>query len=189
MTRLLIGCCLALATGFHHILPDGLDHILFILGLFFLSRSFPVLLFQMTLFTLAHSLTLGLSLYGFIALPTRWVEVAIALSITFIAAENLWAKGRLQAWRPWVVFGFGLIHGLGFAHSFAAAPVIAPEHFLPAIFSFNLGIEIGQLAVIGLAFAIVGVWQKRDWYVRSVARPVSLLIALSGLYLAIDRIA
>jgi hypothetical protein len=200
MTRLLTGCLLAaLATagsvipayfssGFRHILPEGVDHILFILGLFFLSRRFPVLLFQMTLFTLAHSLTLGLSLHGLISLPTQWVEVAIALSISFIAAENLFAKGRLHAWRPWIVFGFGLIHGLGFAHSFGEKP-LAADQFLPAIFSFNLGIEIGQLTVIGLAFAVVGLWQKRDWYPHAIARPVSMLIALSGLGLAIDRIA
>lgn len=174
-------------SGFAHIFPDGLDHILFILGLFFLSRSFPVLLFQMTLFTLAHSLTLGLSLYGFISLPTAFVEIAIALSISFVAIENLFVKDQLRAWRPWIVFAFGLAHGLGFAHSFAETP-IAPEHFLPALFSFNLGIEIGQLVVVGIAFGAVFAWRNRVWYSKRIAQPASMMIALIGLYLAIERV-
>lgn len=102
MTRSLIGFSILAAAaavipkflmiGFTHILPQGLDHILCILGLFFLSRSLPALLFQMTLFTLAHSLTLGLSIYGFVSVPTQVVEVAIALSIAFIAIENVFQR-------------------------------------------------------------------------------------------------
>ena len=107
-----------------HSLPQGLDHILFILGLFFLSRSFPALLFQMTLFTLAHSLTLGLSIYSVVSVPPQVVEVAIALSIAFIAIENLF-RDDLSRWRPAVVFCFGLIHGLGFAHSFSENLLVA----------------------------------------------------------------
>jgi hypothetical protein len=174
------------ASGFAHILPDGVDHMLFILGLFFLSKEFSVLLFQLTIFTLAHSLTLALSLYGFISVPETFVEVAIALSISFIAIENLLVKDRLRAWRPWVVFGFGLIHGLGFAHSFAATPLDPPE-FLPAIFSFNMGIECGQLAVIGLAYAATISWWERDWYPGLVARPACMAIAATGLFMAVQR--
>lgn len=174
------------ADGFLHILPDGLDHILFILGLFFLSRDFSVLLFQMTLFTLAHSLTLGLSLYGFVSVPSSWVEVAIALSISFIAVENLLVKDRLCAWRPWVVFGFGLIHGLGFAHTFSDHP-IAPQHFLPALFSFNLGIECGQLVVVALAYAAVSTWWKRAEYGKCIARPACCCIAVTGVCMAVMR--
>jgi len=175
------------ATGFGHVLPDGLDHILFILGLFFLSRSFPVLLFQMTLFTLAHSLTLGLSLYGFISVPGKIVEIAIALSISFIAIENLIVKDRLRAWRPWVIIAFGLVHGLGFAHSFAEKP-ISKDNFLPALFSFNLGIEFGQVAVIGIAYVAVALWWKRDWYSNVIARPACVAIAMIGFYMASQRI-
>ena len=171
--------------GFTHILPDGPDHILFILGLFFLARNFSVLLLQMTLFTLAHSLTLGLSLYGIISVSTTFVEVAIALSISFIAIENLFTE-QLSHWRPWVVFAFGLIHGLGFAHTFQAK-ILSANDFLPALFSFNVGIEAGQLVVVGLAFAAVGAWWKRDFYVKAIARPASALIALTGLYWAVDR--
>ncbi|RYD20542.1 MAG: HupE/UreJ family protein, partial [Verrucomicrobiaceae bacterium] len=127
--------------GFSHILPSGLDHILFILALFFLTRNFGILLFQMTLFTLAHSLTLGLSLYGFVHVPSAPVEIAIALSIAFVAAENLFSD-KISRWRPWVVFASGLVHGLGFAHSFEQR-VVESENFLPALFSFNMGIEFG----------------------------------------------
>ena len=171
--------------GFGHILPNGLDHILFILGLFFLTREFGPLLFQMTLFTLAHSLTLGLSIYGVVAAPTRIVEVAIALSIAFIAIENLHCE-KLSRWRPGVVFGFGLVHGLGFAHSFKES-LVDPGDFLPALFSFNMGIEFGQIAVVGIAYAALALWWKRDWYRTAIARPASVLIAASGLYWAVER--
>ena len=171
--------------GFTHILPQGLDHILFILGLFFMARDAFTLLFQITLFTIAHSLSLGLSLHGIIALPTQWVEVAIALSIAFIAIENLFLD-RLSRWRPWMVFAFGLVHGLGFAHTFADTSVEAAA-FLPALFSFNLGIELGQLAVVGLAFVAVSAWWQRAWYRPAIARPASAMIAIAGLYWAIER--
>lgn len=173
------------AFGFAHIVPGGLDHILFILGLFFLARDVFSLLVQVTLFTLAHSLTLGLSLQGVVSLPTQWVEVAIALSIVFVAAENL-VHSRLSRWRSWMVFASGLVHGLGFAHAFEESSV-APGDFLPALFSFNVGIELGQLCVVGVAFAVMAAWWKRDWYCRTIARPASAAIALTGLYWAMER--
>lgn len=171
--------------GFTHVFPGGLDHILFILGLFFLTRNFGVLLFQMTLFTLAHSLTLGLAIYGLLAVPTPVVDVAIALSIAFIAIENLFSD-RLSRWRPWVVFGSGLVHGLGFAHTFLETTV-APGDFLPALFSFNVGIECGQIAVVGVASAVLMVCWKYDWYRPVIARPASVMIAVLGTYWAVER--
>lgn len=173
------------ALGFTHIVPYGLDHILFILGLFFLTRDAFALLLQITLFTIAHSLTLAMSLQGLIVLPSQWVEVAIALSIAFVAMENI-ISPRLTRWRPWVVFASGLVHGLGFAHSFEEMHVSA-EAFLTALFSFNVGIELGQLAVVSLAFAAVSLWWKRDYYQRLIARPASAMIAVTGLYWAIQR--
>lgn len=175
----------AFVSGFTHILPYGIDHILFLLALFFLTRAFGSLLAQMTLFTLAHSLTLALSMYGLVSVPPLLVEVAIALSIAFVAAENLFRE-RISRWRPWVVFASGLVHGLGFAHSFARTE-IAPVDFLPALFAFNMGIEAGQLVVIGIAYALVAVWWKRENYRRLVARPASALIAVSGLFWAAQR--
>jgi hypothetical protein len=165
--------------GFTHILPNGLDHILFLLGLFFLSRSVWILLVQMTLFTLAHSLTLGLGLYGIVSNPISAVELAIALSIVFVAVENLFHE-HLSKWRPWMVFGCGLVHGLGFAHSFQTRWP-AREDFLVALFSYNLGIEMGQLVIVGVAYALFGGCWKREWYRGTIAMPASALIALSGL--------
>lgn len=196
MLRLPLFLLLAMATasavipqfvtlGFMHILPHGPDHVLFILALFFLNRSFGVLLFQMTLFTLAHSLTLGLALYGIISVPTAVVEIAIALSIAFVAIENLFLDG-LSRWRPWLVFGFGLIHGLGFAHSFREMP-LAPADFLPAVFSFNLGIELGQLAVVGLAAALIAMGSRMKIQFEMLSRPASTLIAGCGIYFAAMR--
>lgn len=177
----------AFVSGFSHILPYGIDHILFLLALFFLTRDFGSLLAQMTLFTLAHSLTLALSMYGLVYMPQLLVEVAIALSIAFVAAENLFRE-KISRWRPWVVFASGLVHGLGFAHSFARTE-IAPAEFLPALFAFNMGIEAGQLVVIGIAYLMVALWWKRESYRRMVARPASLLIAVSGLCWAAVLIA
>jgi hypothetical protein len=114
------------------------------------------------------------------------VETAIALSIAFVAAENLFRE-KISRWRPWVVFASGLVHGLGFAHSFARTE-IAPGDFLPALFAFNMGIEAGQLVVIGIAYALVAVWWKRENYRRMIARPASLLIAAAGLCWAAGRL-
>lgn len=175
------------ASGFTHVIPDGIDHVLFILGLFLLNRNFTILLFQMTLFTLAHSLTFGLALYGLVDLPTRFVEISIAISISFIAVENLIAGDRLSAWRPWIVFGFGLIHGLGFAHMFAETPPPRAD-FLPALFSFNVGIECGQLAVVGIACGVSALFRDPSFYRRWIAKPACFLIAVAGVFLAAGRL-
>lgn len=171
--------------GFTHILPYGADHILFLLALFFLTRKFPDLLLQLTLFTLAHSLTLGLTLYGFVAVPEVFVEVAIAVSIVFVAVENLYTE-RLSPWRPWVVFGSGLVHGLGFAHCFEET-LVGKADFLPALFSFNMGIEAGQLVIVGTAWLLTVAWREKENYRSHIAKPASCLIALSGIFWAVER--
>jgi len=172
-------------SGFTHILPYGIDHILFLLALFFLIRKPADLLLQLTLFTLAHSFSLGLSIYGIIAVPDSVVEVAIALSIAFVGAENLF-RTKLNAWRSPVVFCSGLVHGLGFAHVFAEAPV-GKNDFLAALLSFNIGIEAGQIAVVGVAFLLTAVWRNKDYYHRLVARPASGLICIFGIFWAVER--
>lgn len=173
------------AAGVSHIVPGGPDHILFILALFFLNRSVGVLLVQMTLFTLGHSLTLGLSLLGLVTAPDRWVEIAIALSIVLVAGENLFSESPGR-WRPWLVFASGLVHGLGLAHAFGGEG-LAGDDFLVAMFGFNLGIECGQLAVVGLAAAGVGAWWRSADYRRRIARPASALIAASGVMWLVER--
>jgi hypothetical protein len=141
--------------GFDHIVPKGLDHILFVLGLFFLSTRMAPLLTQVSLFTLAHTITLALAALGYVSIPGYIVEPLIAASITYVAVENIFMK-NLSLWRPVVVFVFGLLHGLGFASVLGEFGL--PEGtFVPALIGFNVGVEVGQLAVIAVTF--LAVWQ------------------------------
>lgn len=173
--------------GYTHIVPKGLDHILFVLGIFLLSLSWRPLLYQVTAFTVAHSITLALSLYGVVSLPASVVEPLIALSIVYVAVENILVS-ELKAWRVWVVFGFGLLHGLGFAGVLTEVGLPRGE-FLPALIAFNVGVELGQLTVIGLALLAVGLWFRgRPWYRARVVIPASALIAAVGGYWTIARI-
>lgn len=171
--------------GFQHIIPDGLDHVAFLLGLFFLSRNLPTLLLQATLFTLAHSLTLGIVATTGLSVPAQWVEVAVALSIATVAAENFFPR-RFRRLRSWMIAGFGCIHGLAFAHNLVLAPQMKWDP-MAALFGFNLGVEFGQLAVIGIAWLVFHPWWSRSWYERRIALPASCAIALSGLIWALHR--
>ena len=175
-----------LVLGFTHILPGGLDHVLFVLGIFlFATRLKPVLL-QVTAFTVAHSITLGLSIYGVVSLPSAIVEPLIALSIVYVAVENV-LHPKLTPWRVAVVFGFGLLHGLGFAGALQELGLPRSE-FLTALVTFNVGVEGGQLAVILLAFLAVGSWARGEsWYRSRVVVPASLAIAAVGLYWTVQR--
>ena len=139
--------------GYTHILPKGLDHILFVLGLFLLSPRVKTMLLQVTAFTIAHSITLGLSIYGVISLPWRIVEPLIALLIAYVAIEDLVTR-ELKPWRLALVFVFGLLHGLGFAGVLRELG-LPREEFLTALLTFNLGVEGGQLTVIAMASLVV----------------------------------
>ena len=162
--------------GFTHILPKGLDHILFVLGLFLLSVRFKPLLWQVTSFTIAHSITLGLTIYGVFSLSPAIVEPLIAASIVYVAVENM-LTSRLHTWRVFVVFGFGLLHGMGFAGVLQEVGLPRSE-FLTGLLTFNLGVELGQLTVIALAFLTVGLWfRERPWYRARIVIPASALIA------------
>jgi hydrogenase/urease accessory protein HupE len=173
--------------GFTHILPQGLDHILFVLGLYLLSTRWKPLLAQVTAFTVAHSITLGLGLYGIISVSPKIVEPLIAASIVYVAVENL-VTDRLHAWRPIVVFGFGLLHGLGFAGVLHEIGLPRAD-YVTGLIGFNIGVELGQLAVIALAFAATGLWfRARPWYRTRVVMPASLAIALVGLFWTFERI-
>jgi hypothetical protein len=177
---------LYLRLGFGHIVPEGADHILFVLGLFFLGITWRKLLSQTTVFTVAHATTLFLSTYGIFSLPSRYVEPAIALSIAFIAIENV-VKPRLGPGRLAIVFGFGLVHGLGFASSLSDIPFPKTD-FIVALLGFNFGVDLGQLFVIALAFLAVGGFRNRPWFRRGIAIPCSLAIAAVGLFWGIQRI-
>jgi hypothetical protein len=174
-----------LVLGFTHILPKGLDHILFVLGLFLLAPRWKPLLWQVSAFTLAHTLTLAASIYGVVRLSPSIVEPAIALSIVWIAVENL-TTSELKPWRVALVFAFGLLHGLGFAGVLAELG-LPRERFLSALLSFNVGVELGQLAVLAIAFVLVGLFRDRAGYRRAVVAPASIAIAAVGLWWFVER--
>ncbi|MEO9652851.1 MAG: HupE/UreJ family protein [Roseobacter sp.] len=188
--------------GFDHILPKGLDHILFVLGLFFLSTRWAPLLWQVSAFTLAHTVTLALGALGWVTVPGSIVEPLIAASIVYVAVENLFQRG-LTRWRPFIIFGFGLLHGLGFA-SVLGEFGLPQDQFIPALIGFNVGVEGGQLTVIGLAAVVL--WgcvmlAKRSQLseieqpvaqypvmFRAVSIPASLIIAIVGAYWCVERV-
>lgn len=176
-----------LELGFVHIVPRGLDHILFVLGIFLLSLRWGPLLSQVTAFTIAHSITLGLSIYGLVSLPASVVEPLIAMSIVYVAVENILTH-KLKPWRVAVVFGFGLIHGLGFAGVLQGLGLPRSE-FLTALITFNVGVELGQLTVISAAFLAVGLWfRHRRWYRSGIVIPGSVAISVIGAWWTVERI-
>lgn len=175
-----------LALGYTHILPKGLDHILFVFGLFLLSVRFGPILVQVTAFTIAHSITLALTMYGVVSLPSRVVEPLIALSIAYVAIENL-ITNQLKPWRLALVSAFGLLHGMGFAGVLSDLGLPRVE-FVTALLSFNLGVEAGQLTVIAFAALCVAWYRHRPWYHQRVVMPASLVIAVTGVYWTVTRV-
>jgi hypothetical protein len=175
-----------LKLGFTHILPEGLDHILFVVGLCLLSNKIKTILWQATAFTVAHSITLALSMKSFIVAPTALVEPVIALSILFVAVENLLLT-ELKPWRIALVFMFGLIHGMGFASSLNEIG-LPRNKFATSILSFNVGVELGQAAIIAAVFLLLVIpFGKRVGYRKNIVFPISILIALIASYWTIER--
>jgi hypothetical protein len=172
--------------GFLHVLPLGMDHILFVLGIFLLSRKWKPLLYQVSAFTLAHTLTLGMATVGWVSLPSSVVEPIIAGSIAFVALENIFFP-KYHVRRLIIVFLFGLIHGLGFAGALSDLSLDSAV-LITSLIGFNLGVEGGQLAVILLAFLGVYRFKNEQKYRRGVVIPVSLAIAGLGIYWMIERI-
>jgi len=173
--------------GFEHIIPKGLDHILFVLSIFFLEPKLKPVLVQATAFTVAHSITLGLAMYGLISPPADIVEPIIALSILFVAIENI-ITSRLNPWRVVVVFGFGLIHGMGFA-SVLTSLGLPRRLFLESLLAFNVGVELGQVSVILLAWLLLGRWfGEKPWYKRRIVVPASIAIGLVAAYWTVERV-
>ena len=171
--------------GFVHVLPLGLDHILFILGIFLFSRSWRNLIWQVTMFTVAHTITLGLASAGKVTVPGSVVEPIIAASIAVIALENIFHP-KFSKWRLVVVFVFGLIHGLGFAGALGDLG-ISRNLFMISLLGFNVGVEVGQLAVVAIAFALT-FWMKDAPFRKFVVIPVSILISLFGIWWTFERI-
>ena len=181
--------------GFTHIVPKGLDHILFVLGLFLLSPLVPSnvegrlkqLVWQVSAFTIAHTVTLGLSLYGVVSAPGHIVEPLIALSVAYVGVENLFTS-RLRPWRVMVVFAFGLLHGLGFAGAMSELPYSHAD-LVGMLVSFNVGVELGQLTVIAAAaVAMRGVLAQRESWRLPVARLASAAVGVTGLLWTVERL-
>jgi hypothetical protein len=177
-----------LLLGFEHILPHGLDHILFVLGIFLLTTKLRPIVIQVTAFTFAHSVTLGLTMYGVISLPPRIDEPLIAVSVAYVAIENI-VTPRLTPWRPVLVFAFGLLHGMGFAEALRELRLPRSE-MIPALVSFNVGIEVAQLTIIALAFVSIAAWYRdKAWYRTRCVVPGSAAIAAIGLFWTVQRVA
>jgi hypothetical protein len=172
--------------GLTHIVPKGLDHVLFVLGLFLLGTRWRSVLWQVSAFTLAHSITLGLSMYGLIGAPPSIVEPLIAVSIAYVAIENM-VLSELKPWRVALVFAFGLLHGMGFAGVLTELGLPRGE-FVTALVTFNVGVEAGQLLVIVTAFALVGWHRANASYRRTVVVPASLAIACMAVYWTFERL-
>lgn len=173
--------------GFQHIIPAGLDHVLFVTALCLLTTRIKTILWQATAFTVAHSVTLALSMKNIIVAPSAIVEPVIALSICFVAIENI-LFSELKWWRVLVVFLFGLIHGMGFASALNEIG-LPPNKFYTSILSFNAGVELGQVAIIVLIFSsFVALWGKKPWYRQRIVYPLSVVIALIAAYWTLERL-
>lgn len=184
-TQNIIGYYLNL--GFIHIIPEGLDHILFIIGLCLLNTKLKTIFWQATAFTVAHTITLAMSMKNIIVAPSEVIEPIIALSIAFIAIENL-LLNELKPWRILLVFLFGLIHGLGFA-SVLNEIGLPPDAFYLSVISFNAGVEVGQITVIALIFLlIIYPFKRHRNFKKIVVYPLSILIAAISLYWTVERV-
>jgi hydrogenase/urease accessory protein HupE len=165
--------------------PEGLDHLLFILGLFLLAPRWKPLMGQSLLFTIAHSITLSLAIFGIITLPPQLVEILIAASIAWIGIENLLVK-KLKPSRLVLVFAFGLLHGMGFASMLRdkLGDLSGKEITLPLV-SFNVGVELAQITVLACAFLILIPLRKQT---EKIQFGGSIFVALAGLFWMIERI-
>ena len=178
---------LYLQLGFQHILPLGFDHILFVLSLFLLSPKLKPILWQSLAFTVAHSVTLGLAMYNVIKPSSKIVEPLIALSIMYVALENIFSP-KLKASRIAVVFLFGLVHGMGFAGALQQLG-LPKASYLSSLVMFNVGVELGQLTIILAAWFLVGKWLgDKPIYRKAVVIPLSILIAVVAGFWTVQRI-
>ncbi|MDA7880760.1 HupE/UreJ family protein [Akkermansiaceae bacterium] len=174
-----------IVSGFHHVVPLGADHILFILGIFLLCPRFKPLLGQSLLFTIAHSITLTCAVKGWVTFNTTYIEILIATSIAWIGIENLWLK-KVGKRRIILIFSFGLLHGLGFASVLGdiLQSTDSSHHLIPLV-GFNIGVELAQVSILVVALIILHFlksWERQIQILGSIA------IAVAGILWMIERI-
>ncbi len=172
--------------GIGHIL-SGYDHLLFVLSLLMLGGGLSYLLKVVSAFTLAHSITLSLAALGIVNLPSRFVESSIALTIAYVAAENLFRKdvGAVSHTRWIFTFVFGLVHGLGFA-SVLAEIGLPHQNLAASLLGFNLGVELGQLSVVIPTFMLLQLLRRMPWELR-LRQTISLAAVGAGLFWFVER--
>ncbi len=174
------------ALGFEHIIPKGLDHCLFVLGIFLLNPRIKPVLWQITAFTVAHTITLTLTSLGVIGLPSTVVEPAIAASIAFVAVENLFTD-KVHSWRYAVAFVFGLVHGMGIATFFNESG-FSKDQIVTSLAAFTVGVESGHLAVLAAAFLTLAWFRSKPWYGKAIRVPLSIGIACVAVYWVFERL-
>lgn len=176
-----------LKLGYTHVIPLGFDHILFILTLFFLNSKLKTVILQCSVFTLAHSLTLGLVAFGLFMPNVKIIEVLIALSILLTAVENI-VTNTINPFRLLIVFAFGLVHGMGFANALLETGLPKGQYGI-ALVLFNIGVELGQITIILLAYFLIAKWfGAKSWYKEKLVYPLCTLISCVALYWIIERI-
>ena len=174
--------------GFVQVIPKGADHILFMLGLFFFALQLRPLLVQVAAFSLASTAALALVALNVVSVSTTIIGPLIAASITVVAVDNV-LRPKPGLWRTAVVFGFGLLHGLGLAGALAELGG-GQANVLARLVGFVIGVEIGLLTVIAVAWLTLGLWfGAKPWYRRAIATPASLMIAAIGVWWFIERVA
>jgi hydrogenase/urease accessory protein HupE len=173
-------------SGVHHILI-GPDHLLFLVGLLLLGGTLRQLALVVTAFTLAHSVTLSLAALNILTPPARMIEPAIALSIVYVGADNLLVRNGRDV-RAWIAFAFGFIHGFGFANVLAEMDL--PRRALGwTLFSFNFGVEVGQLIVVlAVATALAALRSRSEWAGRQLAVVGSVVVVAAGTFWFIERV-
>ena len=173
--------------GFTHIIPQGFDHVLFIIGICLINTKLKPIIYQASAFTVAHTIALALSMKNIIVAPSPVIEPIIALSIVFVAIENI-ILSELKPWRILLVFMFGLIHGLGFASSLNEIG-LPPNKFFTSILMFNIGVEVCQVLIIAVLFSLlIKPFKHKLWYRYRIVYPISICIALISSYWTIERL-
>ena len=170
--------------GIEHILT-GYDHLLFLLGLILVGGPIRSLVGAITAFTVAHSITLGVASLGGWAPSPRFIEPCIALSIAYVGIENWFVRDARGRWR--IALGFGLIHGFGFAGALREV-ALSPSEIPAALFAFNLGVELGQLAVLAAIVPLVRIVQEQAFWERVGMRACTMAVAFAGVVWFIARL-